>query len=156
MRVSWTSDADFWTLALPQFVQGFGMPFFFIPLTGLALGAVTPAETTSAAGIMSFLRTMGGAIGASLGTTLWYDQAIVARSEIAGKLQPDQTVGVLTQMGMSLDQVRQTIANLVDREALALATEHLFLLAAIIYALAAATIWLAPRPARAVAAGAAH
>lgn len=156
MRVSWTSDADFWTLALPQFVQGFGMPFFFIPLTGLALGAVTPAETTSAAGIMSFLRTIGGAIGASLGTTLWYDQATVARSEIAGKLQPDQTTGALTQLGMSLDQVRQTIANLVDREALALATDHLFLLAAIIYALAAATIWVAPRPARAVEAGAAH
>ena len=99
---------------------------------------------------------MGGAIGASLGTTMWYDQAIVARSEIVGKLQPDQTMGALSQMGMSLEQVRQTVANLVDREALALATEHMFLLGAFIYAAAAATIWLAPRPSREVAAASAH
>ncbi len=156
MRVGWSSGSDFWTLAMPQFVQGFGMPFFFISLTSLALGSVEPSETAAAAGVMSFLRTMGGAIGASLGTTLWYDQAIVARSEIVGKLQPDATVGALTQMGMSLDQVRQTIANLVDREALALATEHLFLIGAIIFMAAGAIIWLAPRPLTVADTSAAH
>lgn len=156
MRAQWTSGSDFLTIATPAFVQGFGVPFFFIPLTTLALASVEPAETASAAGVMSFLRTMGGAIGASLGTTLWYDQATVARSEIVGKLQPEQTKSALSGLGMSLDQIRLAVANIVDREALALATGHLFLLASTIFALAGATIWLAPRPNRGVAPGAAH
>ena len=37
----WSSGSDFWTLALPQLIQGAGMPFFFVPLTTIALGAVT-------------------------------------------------------------------------------------------------------------------
>ncbi|KAK0351049.1 hypothetical protein LTR94_026530, partial [Friedmanniomyces endolithicus] len=38
-RATWTSGADFWTLAMPQLVQGFALPFFFIPLTTLTLGS---------------------------------------------------------------------------------------------------------------------
>lgn len=156
LRTQWTSGSDFATIAMPQFVQGFGVPFFFIPLTTLALASVDPEETASAAGVMSFLRTMGGAIGASIGTTMWYDQAVLARSEMVGKLQPEQTQSALSGIGFSLDQVRQSVANIVDGEALALATSHMFLLAATIFAAAAATIWLAPRAGRGVAPGAAH
>ncbi|NWN27594.1 multidrug efflux MFS transporter, partial [Escherichia marmotae] len=58
LRVHWNSQADFWSLAFPQMLQGIGMPFFFIPLTTLALGSVRPEETASAAGVMAFLRTM--------------------------------------------------------------------------------------------------
>ena len=156
MRTYWTSESDFVTIAMPQFVQGFGLPFFFIPLTTLALASVEPTEIASAAGVMSFLRTMGGAIGASLGTTLLYDQATVARSEMVSKLQPAQTQGALEGIGFSLDQVRLAVANVVDKEALAMATGHLFFLAASIFAVAAATIWMAPRPTGNVAPGAAH
>ncbi|RQN75114.1 MFS transporter, partial [Acinetobacter baumannii] len=52
LRVHWNSQADFWSLAFPQMLQGIGMPFFFIPLTTLALGSVRPEETASAAGVM--------------------------------------------------------------------------------------------------------
>src|SRR3546814_20434577 len=31
-RAHWTTDADFWTVALPQLVQGFGIPLFMLPL----------------------------------------------------------------------------------------------------------------------------
>ena len=156
MRTHWNSGSDFMTIAMPQFVQGFGLPFFFIPLTTLALASVEPTEIASAAGVMSFLRTMGGAIGASLGTTLWYDQATVARSEMVSKLQPAQAQEALGGLGFSLDQVRLAVANIVDKEALAMATGHLFFLAASIFAVAAAAIWLAPRPTGNVAPGAAH
>lgn len=50
MRSFWITDADFMTLALPQIIQGFAVPFFFIPLTNIALGAVRPDELASAAG----------------------------------------------------------------------------------------------------------
>ena len=156
LRVHWNSQADFWSLAFPQMLQGIGMPFFFIPLTTLALGSVRPEETASAAGVMSFLRTMAGAIGTSIATTAWDDSARVARSEIASKLNSDGTVNALTAQGFSLDQARAAIVQLVDKEAFALATSHIFLLSAIVFVAAAMIIWLTPRPTRAVGPGAAH
>ncbi len=156
LRVHWNSQADFWSLAFPQLLQGIGMPFFFIPLTTLALGSVEPEETASAAGVMSFLRTMAGAIGTSIATTAWDDSARVARSEIASRLNSDGTVNALAGQGFSLDQARAVIVQLVDKEAFALATSHIFLISAIVFAAAAMIIWLTPRPTRAVAMGAAH
>lgn len=156
LRVFWTSGADFWTLSLPQILQGFGMPFFFIPLTTIALGAVNPEETASAAGVMSFLRTMAGAIGTSVSTSLWYNNAVVARSEIVAKLNTDATAQSMQAAGFSLDQVRAAVERVVQQESLALATNHLFMLSAVVFAATAMLIWLSPRPSRVIEPGAAH
>lgn len=64
------TDADFMALALPQILQGFAVPFFFIPLSNIALNSVSTAQMASAAGLMDFLRTMAGAIGASIAITI--------------------------------------------------------------------------------------
>lgn len=156
LRTRWTSGADFWTLALPQLLQGFGMPFFFIPLTTIALGAVDPDETASAAGVMSFLRTVAGAVGTTVAVSIWDDQARVARSEIVSRLNADSVSASLQASGFSLEQVRRVVEQLVEREAMAVATGHLFFLSAVVFAVAAAMIWLSPRPNRAVGPGAAH
>ncbi|WP_448661940.1 DHA2 family efflux MFS transporter permease subunit [Sphingomonas sp. CJ20] len=156
LRVHWNSQADFWSLAFPQMLQGFGMPFFFIPLTTLALGSVEPHETASAAGVMSFLRTMAAAIGTSIATTMWDNDGRVARSELVSKLNTQSIQDSMMAQGFSLDQVRSVIVRLVDNESTALATSHIFALAAVIFTGAAMIIWLTPRPKRAVAMGAAH
>jgi DHA2 family multidrug resistance protein len=44
MRSFWTTDADFFALALPQILQGFAVPFFFIPLSNMALSSVLPHD----------------------------------------------------------------------------------------------------------------
>jgi len=156
LRVGWTSDADFWTLALPQMLQGFGMPFFFIPLTTIALGAVRPEETASAAGVMNFLRTMAGAIGTSIAATMWDDSSRVARSELVSKLNDRAAADAMQANGFSLEQARSAIAMLVDRESLVLATTHVFLIGAGIFLIAAMLIWMAPKPRGAVDTSAAH
>lgn len=156
LRVHWNSQADFWTLALPQMLQGLGMPFFFIPLTSLALAAVEPQETASAAGVMSFLRTMAAAIATSISMTMWDNSSRVAHSEITSRLNSDGTVDAMTAQGFSLDQIRVVVAQFVEKEAYALATNHIFLLSAFVFAAAAMIIWMTPRPSREVELGAAH
>lgn len=147
----WTSGSDFWTLALPQLIQGAGMPFFFIPLNMVALAAVDEDETASAAGVMNFLRTMSGAIAVAISTTLWYDSASAKRAELSGVLNgAGDAMNHLTAQGFSAEQARGMISQLVDAEAVALATGHLFVLAAGLFAVASLIIWLAPRPTRAV------
>lgn len=156
VRGHWTSGVDFTALAIPQFVQGFALPFFFIPLTTLSLGSVLPHETASAAGLQNFLRTMAVAIATSLVLTQWGDAQRVSRSEIAGSIQPDETQSILSSMGMNPDQVRQTISNLVEQEAIVIAIDHVFFLSAIVLFFAAAIVWLAPKPTGPVDTSAAH
>lgn len=155
-RAHWTTDADFWTIALPQLVQGFGMPFFMIPLTTLTLGSVRPEETASAAGMQNFLRTLAVAISTSLVLTGWGDGQRVSRNEMVGRLNADATMADLTSRGFTQDQARQMVANLVDAQAQLVSMDHVFFIAALVLFLAAAVVWLAPRPMAKVDASAAH
>ena len=50
----------------------------------------------------------------------------------------------------------QVVSQMVDSQAMALATGSIFVTAAIVFAAAASIVWLAPRPKHAVAAGHAH
>ena len=52
--------------------------------------------------------------------------------------------------GFSAEQARGMVSQMVDAEAVALATGHLFVLAAGLFTIASMIIWLAPRPTRAV------
>src|SRR3546814_8341971 len=73
LRAGGTADVDYWTRAWPHILQGSGMPFFFVGLTALALSSVPAKDQTNAAGLMSFLRTLSGAIGTAITMTAWDD-----------------------------------------------------------------------------------
>jgi DHA2 family multidrug resistance protein len=158
MRVMWwTSGADFWRLALPQLVQGAGLPFFFVPLTTLALGSVDEDEVASAAGVMNFLRTMAGAIGTAIGVTMWENGAQSARSSLTDVLHgTGATMQALQARGLTVEQSRQFVSQLVDGQATAVSTLSLLSLSAVIFVASAAIIWLAPKPKHAVAMDAGH
>ena len=153
----WTSGADFWTLAIPQLIQGAGMPFFFVPLTTLALGAVEEDEVASAAGLMNFLRTMSGAVATAVGVTMWENGGQSARDALTSTLNGAQgTMATLQAHGFGVDQSRQYVSQLVDAQANAVSTVNLFELFAAVFVVAATIIWLAPKPKHAVALDAGH
>ncbi|CAN5226236.1 DHA2 family efflux MFS transporter permease subunit [soil metagenome] len=157
IRSGWTSNADYWTLSLPQLLQGAGMPFFFIGLTALALGSVKPSETVSAAGLMSFVRTLSGAIGTALATTAWDDASRVSRAELVPSLnQPGATIAALQQTGMTLEQARASLDRMVEVQASTLGVLHVFLVAACVFVGAAAIVWIAPRAKNVTGGAAAH
>ncbi|MES2158215.1 MAG: DHA2 family efflux MFS transporter permease subunit [Pseudomonadota bacterium] len=155
-RAQWTSGIDFWSMAAPQFIQGFAMPFFMIPLTTLTLGSVEPDETASAAGLQNFLRTMAIAVSTSLVLTGWGDAQRVSRNDLAANLQPTDTLSTLAAMGFSPERARQMISNIVEQEAIVMAVDHIFLISAAVSFFAAAIVWLAPRPRANVDTSAAH
>lgn len=89
---------------------------------------------------------MAGAIGASIAVTLWDDHAIVSRSELVSKLQPQEVQNTLTQNGFSTETALGTISNLVDKESITLATDHVFLVFSLVFLVAGLIIWLSPKP----------
>ncbi|OYU72505.1 MAG: hypothetical protein CFE32_23560 [Alphaproteobacteria bacterium PA3] len=131
---------------MPQFVQGLGMTFFMIPLLGLTLNAVDEHEVASAAGLQSFVRTLATAFATSLSLTYWGDSQRAARNDIVGELQPDALQTQLSGIGFSPEHARLMLNNMVELEATTLAIIHVFWATSAMLLIAAALIWLAPRP----------
>jgi DHA2 family multidrug resistance protein len=157
LRAGWSTDSDFFHLALPQLLQGFGMPFFFIGLTALALSSVKPSETTSAAGIMSFVRTLCGAIGTAMATTAWDNASRVSRSDMVPSLNGvSETMAKMEAGGLSTEQARGAVDRLVEAQSSTVGATHVFTLAFVIFVIAAAVVWLAPKPRGKVDTSAAH
>ena len=148
VRTGWTSDADFWTLTLPQFVQGLGVTFMMLPLMTLTLNTVDENEVASAAGLQSFTRTIATAVATSVTLSYWGDTQRLARSDAVGAMQPEAVQEQLAVLGFPTDQVRQLLSNMVDMEATTLALIYTFWATSAILLFAAALIWLAPRPAK--------
>ena len=152
-----SSDMSHFQIAWPLLLQGIGMPLFFVPLTGLALASVDVSETASAAGLMSFCRTMSGAIATSFVNTSWENKASYYHAELAGMIDPyGEVSNTLTQAGMSLDQARVSMEQTLQSQSIMLSTNHIFLKAAISFALAATAVWFAPKPTRVADTSAAH
>jgi DHA2 family multidrug resistance protein len=146
LRAQWTTDADFWTLAMPQILQGFAMSFFIVPLTSISLSAVRPDEIASAAGLQSFLRTMAVAISTSVALTFWGNAERVAHSDIASTLNPDETMTALSGVGVGMEQGRQVIVNIVTQQSTMIAVDQTFVVAGIAMFIAAGLVWLSPPP----------
>jgi DHA2 family multidrug resistance protein len=145
-RSTMASNADYWILVLPFFVQGLAMPFFFIPTSQLALSSVLPREVASAAGLSNFLRTMAAAVSTSIVTTQWEDAAAGNHADLVGKLNsPETFTNTLTAGGMSAGQALAQLDNLVQGQAVMLATNQMFRLIALVFVVAATAVWFAPK-----------
>ncbi len=146
-----TTDMDYWSVSWPLMLMGLGLPFFFIPLTGLAMASVDEPEMASAAGLMNFLRTLSGACATSLITTLWDDQITYHHAELVGLSDSDQSVrALLESSGMTPDAVLQSIDRLITSQSVMLATNQIMAWVGIAFIVAAMAIWLAPKPQRIV------
>lgn len=79
---------DFWSICIPLFFMGVGMPMYYIPITGLAMGSVEEHEMASAAGLMNFVRTIAGAFATSLVTTFWQDGRYIVHDQLSSIVDP--------------------------------------------------------------------
>lgn len=142
---------------LPQLLQGVGMTLFFVPITVISLGAVEPRETASAAGILSFARSLAAAMGTSIYTTMWANQGRADQTALAGTLNDtDSVIARLQATGMDHAAALAAFSRQVEAQAVMLATSHIFQIAAVAFFFAATTIWLAPKPPKNVDTSSAH
>jgi MFS transporter, DHA2 family, multidrug resistance protein len=157
MRSHEMSQMTFWQIGVWLFVAGAAMPMFFLPVTTVALGAVDPSETADASGLLNFLRTVAGAVATSIVSTVWENNATSNHADLAATMPGAQsTVDSLTGPSMNAGAALATVNDMVGGQAVMLATNQLFLACAIVFAIAAALVWITPRPTREVDTSAAH
>lgn len=150
-RAHATADMSYALICIPMFFMGVGMPMYYVPLTGLAMGSVTEQETASAAGLMNFVRTISGAIATSLVTTSWQNRSIIAHAKLADIVDPTgQAAAIIGHAGQNAQLLREMLNNLVTSQSLMLATNGLMMVIAAIFIIASVSIVLAPKAARTV------
>jgi DHA2 family multidrug resistance protein len=151
MVMFWRSNLvqglTFWQLVWPQLAQGLAMPFFFIPLMTLAMATLEPRELAGGAGLLNFVRTTAGAFATSLTTTAWSNSTNISRTAMVDNLHnADQVVGQMTAGGMSRMQALGSLENLVQSQAVMVATNHVFLAISALMTVSVAAIWFIPKP----------
>jgi MFS transporter, DHA2 family, multidrug resistance protein len=157
IRTGATTDMTFWQISGPLLAMGLGLPFFFVPVTTLALASVEEHEVAGAAGLMNFLRTLSGAVATSLVTTSWESKTQVMHSELAGVVdRTGEVAHTLGASGFSPEATRQALDNMTQSQSVMLATNEIMAFVSLAFLLSALLIWAAPRPTRKVALGAAH
>ena len=134
------------------------MPFFFVPLTALALASVDLEEIASAAGLMSFLRTLSGALATSVVTTAWEDRTNILRNDLVAKIMPPEKIASMLGDAGQVDQTTALymLDQVLQSQAVMLATNHIFLVVSFTFIFAASAIWLAPKPQRSVGVSGVH
>jgi DHA2 family multidrug resistance protein len=145
-----TPDMSYWLICIPLFFMGIGMPMYYVPLTGLAMGSVNEQETASAAGLMNFVRTISGAIATSLVTTSWQNRSIIAHAKLTDVVDPTGQAASMLPPGVRGQVVREMLNNLVTGQSLTLATNGLMMVIGSVFVIASVSIVLAPKAARAV------
>jgi len=81
-------DADFFSIALPRFIQGFGLGLFFVPLAASTYVNVPREEMGNASGIFNLIRNLGGSFGIAVATTLLSQRSQLHQTFLTEKITP--------------------------------------------------------------------
>jgi len=131
LRAQFTTDVDYWTVALPMLVMGAGIPACIVTLTSLGVSDLPPEKVTAGSVLQNFIRVMSMSIGGSLSQTYW---------EHAGKLNRAELVAMSDYSSVSADALGQ-FSRLLDGQAVMLGTNDFYALACLLMLAFAALIW---------------
>ncbi|MCL9669520.1 multidrug efflux MFS transporter permease subunit EmrB [Rosenbergiella epipactidis] len=137
--------------AWPQFIQGFAVACFFMPLTTITLSGLSSDRIAAASGLSNFIRTLGGSIGTSITTTLWTNREAMHHSQLTESVtaynpNAQQSYQQLESLGMSHQQASSYIAQQITDQGLIISANEIFWAAGGIFIMLLVVIWFAKPP----------
>lgn len=139
---AWTFEPgmDFGASAWPQFIQGFAVACFFMPLTTITLSGLPPERLAAASSLSNFTRTLAGSIGTSITTTLWTNREALHHAQLTESVTPfnpnaQQIYDQLQGMGMTQQQASGWIAQQITNQGLIISANEIFWISAAIFIL---------------------
>lgn len=142
---------DFAASAWPQFIQGFAVACFFMPLTTITLSGLPPERMAAASSLSNFTRTLAGSIGTSITTTMWTNRESLHHAQLTESVTPynvnsQQMYAKLEQMGMSLDQASAYLAQQITNQGLIISANEIFWASAGVFLILLVLVWFARPP----------
>ena len=130
----------------PQLAIGMALPFFFVPIMTVSLQFVPRSETSSAASIINFLRTLAAAIATAVVVFSWSRKTAAMHSRLAEfPLQSGRYLRQMANIGISHAAALRNLDALTWQQGMVLAVDDVFTKLSLILVLTAAAIWLIPR-----------
>ena len=145
------SNAEFSQLVWPRFLMGAGIACFFVPINQIILSGLKPEQIASAAGISNFCRTISASFSTAVTVTLWQHRGDFHHAVLAERMNTANSAATdylqqLHALGASTPRAWSLVESLVQREALTLAVNDVFLLCAALFFLMIPIIWIAKPP----------
>ena len=142
---------DFSVSAWPQFVQGFAVACFFMPLTAITLSGLPPERLAAASSLSNFTRTLAGSIGTSITTTMWTNRESMHHSYLTESITPfnlnsQETYRQLEQLGMTQQQASAYIAQQITHQGLIISANEIFWASAGVFLILLMLVWFARPP----------
>ena len=153
--IYWTStlnqDASFGQFALPRFVQGLGLAFFFLPLNQILMSGVRSDDLASASGLSNFVRTMMGSFATSVSVWLWnrridYHHAVLSEHVANSASGWVSYQGALAAFGIHGVNAFQYVDRIITEQAMTLGINDVFRAVALLYVLLIPLVWLSQPP----------
>jgi DHA2 family multidrug resistance protein len=155
MSYDYGQDQFIWA----NIVRAIGQPFTIVPVTGLALATLAPADAGDGSAIFNMFRNLGGSIGIALLSTVvtrreqFHDFRIgerVTAYDLPVQQRVAQGVAQFGDLGSgpvrAMRQALETIKSLVRREAFIMAFNDAFLIVAIGLIIGAIIVWFCKKP----------
>ena len=142
---------DFGASAWPQFIQGFAVACFFMPLTTITLSGLPPERMAAASSLSNFMRTFAGSVGTSITTTMWSNRESMHHSYLTESITPynvnsQQMYSQLESMGMTQQQASAWIAQQITNQGLIISANEIFWASAGVFLILLVLIWFARPP----------
>ena len=153
--IFWTArlndTASFSQFALPRFLQGFGLAFFFLPLNQILMSGVPPSELASASGLSNFTRTMAGSFSTAISVWVWnrrtdYHHAVLTEHIRSSADAWTQYQAQLSAHGISGTGAAEYVNALINGQASTLAVNDVFNLLGVVYMVILPLVWMAKPP----------
>ncbi len=150
MRAGLSPDADFGALALPMWVQGAAMGFFFTALITLSLGEIPPERMGAATSLLNFARITAGGFAASLVTSLWDRREALHQTRLAESvgMRPgalDPALQAMHRLGVEAPTALASVGRAMVGQAYAMSAVDVFWLSGWLMLLIIPPLWLARR-----------
>jgi DHA2 family multidrug resistance protein len=152
-------NIDFNTAVMGRVIQGFGMPFFFVPLTFLTMAHVAKEKMNNASAIFNLLRNMGGSFGVAFVTTLVARRAQFHQQRMVEHLTPfdpgltirfnELKAGLAVKLGSFVDHSQAAggvFYGALVREATSLAFNDAFFVQTLLFLGLMGLLWIIRRP----------
>lgn len=138
------SDVNFSYIAIPQFLQGMGTAFMFVPMTAVVLAGLPPERIASAAGLSSFVRMLASGFGASITTTYWDRRAAVHHATLVEHISVYNPTFTETFRGMrqGMASTYAGVEQIISNQAYMLSTVELFWFAGWTFLALVPLVWL--------------
>jgi DHA2 family multidrug resistance protein len=151
MRSRFSTEADLWTVTMPQVVLGVGLVLMSTPLASLTLSQLKGHETASALGVSVFMRYAAGSFGASLMTSLWQHREALHHTRLAEAVTNSgsltrEALTTLGSQGFSPQQVYGILDGALSQQSWILAADDVFRVSAWFTVVLVSLVWLAKPP----------